>query len=86
MTPARLRALRQRAGLSQPELAELVGLRAETICRMEAGRVPMSRRPVTVALLAAFEEAARSEQDLASRLRAESTLLGRLRVLLSAGR
>lgn len=42
--PASIRYLRERAGLTQGELAELLGLSRAAVCRHEAGeRVPSAR-------------------------------------------
>jgi transcriptional regulator with XRE-family HTH domain len=43
MTPADYRQLRERLGLTQGELAELVGVALNTVSRRELGQLPIQR-------------------------------------------
>lgn len=44
MTPQDLRKLRTEAGLSQQALATMLGVETSTVVRLEAGRLPLSKR------------------------------------------
>lgn len=57
MTPARLRALRQRLGLTQREFAERYGVPLRTLEAWEQGRFPMDN--VTTGFLLMIENAPR---------------------------
>lgn len=42
-TPAKLKAERERLGLTQPQLAEALGMTRDAIARMERGDRPITR-------------------------------------------
>lgn len=50
-TPRRIQFLRKRAGLSQTQLAERLGVARSTVCRYEAG----TRRPPVEAIARALD-------------------------------
>ena len=56
MTPAELRAIRKRLGLTGAALAEMLGVTDRTIRRWEAGTVPISKPAIF--LIGHIQEAA----------------------------
>lgn len=54
--------LRHRLGLSQPQLAQLLGVHSMTVSRWERGDPTTSPNPYQLALMAEFEKAAASRE------------------------
>lgn len=71
MTPADIRAARGRLGLTQGQLAQILGMQAATVSRWESPADPLRPTPYHLALLAQFARARprpRRHNDLAELL------------------
>jgi DNA-binding XRE family transcriptional regulator len=84
VTGAELQMLRARSGLLQTELAELLGVRAETLSRVERGKQPFPRSKMTATLITAIRAAAaRHGPRLGPKLREMDSLIGKLKFILA---
>lgn len=63
---AELKFARKAMGLRQPELARMLGVTTETVCRWETGSEPFKRQ-TQLAVLRLVEEVARSGRDALAR-------------------
>jgi putative transcriptional regulator len=76
MNPAHMVRLRQRLGLTQPQLAQLLGVHAMTVSKWERGDPTTAPSPYHLALIAEFEKAAASTQAAAVKDALGALLIG----------